>query len=132
MGRHTREVDDAARTARRHRAAEFLAWKERATNKVKVEAGAPVILVDMFETSVSGHRHASIVASGGVHENSGRAERIGNTLMSAMQAGSIARVDRVKLRDATSLANRHNAPQPSLLVTTKHCHCRARSGQPRR
>jgi hypothetical protein len=35
-----------------------------------------------------------------------------------MQAGSIARVDRVKFGDAASLANRRDAPQPSLLVAT--------------
>ena len=52
--------------------------------------------------------------------------------MSVTQAGSIARVDRVKFRDAAGLANRRDAQQPSLLVATEHRHGRARSGKPRR
>src|SRR5277367_323113 len=107
--RHAGQVDDAARTARRHRAAELLAWKESSTNNIKVEVGAPIVLVDMLERGVSSHRHASTIATGGVHQNCGRAERIFNKLMSATQAGSIARIDRVKFRDAASLANRRDA-----------------------
>ena len=79
------------------------------TNKIKVEVGAPIVLVDLLEGGVSSHRHTSIIAAGGVHQNCGRAECIGNTLMSATQAGSIARVNRVKFRDAASLANRRDA-----------------------
>ena len=92
--------------------------KESTTNKIKVEVGAPIVLVEPPEgkrqQSLS-HEHA---LPGGVHQNRGRAEWRSREMptVSVMEKldRSRARLNRVKSRDAASPANRRDAQQPLL------------------
>jgi glucuronate isomerase len=116
----TGEIHDAARAARGHRAAELLAWNQRAADEIQVEVRAPIVFVETLERPVGSHCRARIVAAGGIHEGSRITDRIDNLSMSSLNARPIDCVNAKKFRDAPDLANRSDARLAARIVSAEH------------
>ena len=87
------DIDDAASASIDHGLADHLAWKQRAADKVEIEARGPILSSDLREGIFRGHGDAWVVSTGGIHEHGWNSEALCcrlEKLLKALAVGSIA------------------------------------------